>query len=62
MAVHDRTDLTEDHKIPATFSDAWKRFFLGKPLINEHLEAELAELYATAAHNGLAERRNSALH
>ena len=31
-------------------------------LINEHLEAELAELYATAAHNGLAERRNSALH
>jgi len=40
MAVHDRTDLTEDHKIPATFSDAWKRFFLGKPLINEHLEHE----------------------
>ncbi|WP_024514155.1 hypothetical protein [Bradyrhizobium sp. Tv2a-2] len=31
-------------------------------LINEHLEAELAQLYATAAHNGLAERRNSALH
>jgi hypothetical protein len=31
-------------------------------LINEHLEAELAQLYATAAHNGLAERRNNALH
>jgi len=31
-------------------------------LINEHLEAELAQLYAAAANNGLAERRNSALH
>jgi len=31
-------------------------------LINEHLEAELAQLYAAAAHSGLAERRNSALH
>jgi hypothetical protein len=31
-------------------------------LINEHLEAELAQLYAAAAHNGLNERRNSALH
>jgi amino acid transporter len=25
---------------PSTFVDAWKRFFLGKPLINEHLEHE----------------------
>ena len=31
-------------------------------LVNEHLEAELARLYAAAAHNGLAERRNSVLH
>jgi hypothetical protein len=31
-------------------------------LVNEHLEAELAQLYAVAAHNGIAERRNSALH
>jgi hypothetical protein len=31
-------------------------------LVNEHLEAEIAELYAAAAHNGLAERRNSVLH
>lgn len=31
-------------------------------LINEHLEAELAQLYAVAAHSGLTERRNSALH
>jgi hypothetical protein len=31
-------------------------------LINEHLEAELAQLYAAAANNGLTERRNSALH
>jgi amino acid transporter len=34
------TDLPDDEKIPSTFSDAWKRFFLGKPLINEHLEHE----------------------
>jgi amino acid transporter len=27
-------------KAPSTFVDAWKRFFLGKPLINEHLEHE----------------------
>jgi len=40
MAVKDRTDLADDQKIPSTFSDAWKRFFLGKPLINEHLEHE----------------------
>jgi hypothetical protein len=31
-------------------------------LVNEHLEAEIAKLYAVAAHNGLAERRHSALH
>jgi hypothetical protein len=31
-------------------------------LVNEHLEAELAELYAAAAHSGLTERRNSILH
>jgi len=31
-------------------------------LVNEHLEAELTQLYAAAAHNGLAERRNSILH
>ena len=31
-------------------------------LVNEHLEAELAEFYAAAATSGLAERRNSVLH
>jgi hypothetical protein len=31
-------------------------------LVNEHLEAEIAQLYAAAAHNGLAERRHSILH
>jgi len=31
-------------------------------LVNEHLEAEIAQLYATAAHNGLAERRHNILH
>lgn len=31
-------------------------------LINEHLETELAQLYAHAANNGLVERRNNALH
>ncbi|MGH6716991.1 MAG: hypothetical protein ACREDC_12460 [Bradyrhizobium sp.] len=31
-------------------------------LVNEHLEAEIAQLYATATHNGLAERRNNVLH
>jgi len=34
------TELADDQDIPSTFSDAWKRFFLGKPLINEHLEHE----------------------
>ncbi|HZC08720.1 MAG TPA: DNA-binding protein, partial [Mycobacterium sp.] len=34
------TELADDHSIQTTFSDAWKRFFLGKPLINEHLEHE----------------------
>ena len=33
-------ELADDQKIPSTFSDSWKRFFLGKPLINEHLEHE----------------------
>ena len=27
-------------KAPSTFVDAWKRFFLGQPLINDHLEHE----------------------
>jgi amino acid transporter len=40
MTVQDRTGLTEDHKILSTFADGWKRFFLGKPLINENLEHE----------------------
>ena len=31
-------------------------------LVNEHLEAEIAQLYAAATHNGLAERRNNVLH
>jgi hypothetical protein len=31
-------------------------------LVNEHLEAEIAELYAAAAHSVLAARRNSVLH
>lgn len=31
-------------------------------LINEHLEAEIAQLYAAAAHTGLVDRRSSALH
>ncbi len=34
------TDLADEQKVPSTFSDSWKRFFLGKPLINEHLEHE----------------------
>jgi len=34
------TELPDDQDIQETFSDAWKRFFLGKPLINEHLEHE----------------------
>jgi hypothetical protein len=31
-------------------------------LINEQLEAELAQVYAAAAHGALTERGNSALH
>ncbi len=31
-------------------------------LVNEHLEAEIAELYAAAAHSGLAARRSGVLH
>jgi amino acid transporter len=34
------TDLADGQKAPSTFIDAWKRFFLGKPLISEHLESE----------------------
>jgi amino acid transporter len=37
MAV---ADLVDDQKAPSTFYDGWKRFFLGKPLISEHLESE----------------------
>ncbi|UMB68005.1 APC family permease [Mycobacterium paraterrae] len=33
-------ELADEHKAPPTFVDAWKRFFLGKPLINEDLEHE----------------------
>jgi amino acid transporter len=33
-------DLAGDQKAPSTFYDGWKRFFLGKPLISEHLEHE----------------------
>ena len=33
-------DLADDQKAPSTFYDGWKRFFLGKPLISEHLEHE----------------------
>src|ERR1700742_137294 len=40
MAVQDVTDLADDQSLPSTFADAWKRFFLGKPLITEHLEHE----------------------
>jgi hypothetical protein len=31
-------------------------------MVNEHLEAELAKLYAAAAYGGLAERGDSILH
>src|ERR1700732_4384005 len=34
------TELADEHKAPSTFIDAWKRFFLGKPLISENLEHE----------------------
>jgi len=34
------TDISDDQKLPSTFADAWKRFFLGKPLISEDLEHE----------------------
>ena len=36
----DVTDLSDDQKVSSTFADAWKRFFLGKPIINDHLENE----------------------
>jgi hypothetical protein len=31
-------------------------------LVNEHLEAEIAQLYAAAAHYGINERGSNALH
>lgn len=31
-------------------------------LVNEHLEAEIAQLYAAAAHYGLSERNRHAVH
>jgi hypothetical protein len=31
-------------------------------LVNEHLEAEIAQLYAAAAHYGLSERNRHAMH
>jgi hypothetical protein len=31
-------------------------------LVNEHLEAEIAELYAAVVDSGLVERRNGVLH
>jgi amino acid transporter len=47
MAV---TDLAEETRIPPSFSDSWKRFFLGKPLISEHLESEsLSNIVALGA-------------
>jgi amino acid transporter len=33
-------DPADEHKAPSTFIDAWKRFFLGKPLITENLDHE----------------------
>jgi len=33
-------DSADEQTAPATFVDSWKRFFLGKPLISEHLEHE----------------------
>jgi amino acid transporter len=33
-------DPADEQKAPSTFVDGWKRFFLGKPLISEHLEHE----------------------
>src|SRR6202047_3493946 len=40
MAVTNVTDLPDEENAPSSFSGAWKRFFLGKPLINENLEHE----------------------
>jgi amino acid transporter len=34
------TDSADEQTVPPTFIDGWKRFFLGKPLINENLEHE----------------------
>jgi amino acid transporter len=34
------TELADEHTAPSTFIDAWKRFFLGKPLINDQLQHE----------------------
>jgi amino acid transporter len=33
-------ELADGHGAPSTFTDSWKRFFLGKPLINDQLEHE----------------------
>jgi amino acid transporter len=34
------TDSADDQAVPPTFTDGWKRFFLGKPLISQDLEHE----------------------
>ncbi|MDT5319357.1 MAG: hypothetical protein QOD88_1879, partial [Mycobacterium sp.] len=34
------TEWADEHTAPSTFIDAWKRFFLGKPLINDQLQHE----------------------
>jgi amino acid transporter len=34
------TDSADEQTAPPTFIDSWKRFFLGKPLISEHLDHE----------------------
>ena len=34
------TDSADEQTAPPTFVDSWKRFFLGKPLISEHLDHE----------------------
>jgi amino acid transporter len=34
------TDSADEQTVPPSFIDGWKRFFLGKPLINDNLEHE----------------------
>ena len=42
--------LADRQRVPPSFSDSWKRFFLGKPLISEHLESEsLSNIVALGA-------------